>query len=340
MSTTANTPQGTGSSAQEAASAIESLLTGEADTQGEHEGEGNEHEHDEHDESGEAHTETETDEHGEHEAETETEETDEPEAGAAEKPQKFSLDVDGQKTEVTLDELTKGYLRQSDYTRKTTELATQRQTLANEVAQTQQERTLYAQALEQANALLTQLQPQEPDWNALYQADPAQYAATREMWRSYQEQRQAVEQQRQIVGQRAQQEQRRNAQTFVEQQKGQLLEALPSWKDSKVAEAERGEIRKWAADLGFSAQELNTIADHRAIVIMRKAMLFDRAQTTKANLKPTANGNATTGGKVKPATPGTAATRPNSVSSANKARAHAAKTGKVNDAAAAIEQFL
>lgn len=329
MTTEANTPQGTGITTDQAANQFASLLSDPIEKQAPGETPETTDEHEPH--------EGEEPEGEEHEpAESETDEPEETDGEQAEQPQVFEIPIDGKKTTVTLDELTSGYLRQADYTRKTTEVASQRTALAAEVSQTQAERTQYAQALEQANALLAQLQPQEPDWNALYQADPAQYAATREMWRSYQEQRQAVEQQRQTVAQRAQADQQRGAREFVEAQRGKLLAALPAWADKKVADTEKAQLLDWATQNGFSADELGTIADHRAVLTMRKAMLFDRAQATRAALKP----GQQPASKVKPATPGAAGTKPNSASEATRARSRLAKSGKVSDAAAALEHLL
>ena len=328
---TADTPSSTGISTDQAATAFESLLTGPADTQEEREtaaaGEHEEHEHEE--------TETEVEETEEHEdpENAETEETEETEGEQGEKPQ--TVEIEGKP--VTLDELTKGYLRQSDYTRKTTELATQRQAIAAEAAQTQQMREQYAQALNEASALIKQLEPAEPDWNALYQADPGQYAAAREMWRSYKEQQAVIEQQKQITAQHTSAEQAKAAREFVQAQSGKLIEALPAWKDPKVKATEQAQIREFAKSRGFSDEELNTIADHRAIVMLREAMLFSKTQAAKANLKPNGERPAS---KVKPATPGSQATKPNSASAQTQARQRLVKSGKVADAASALELLM
>ena len=45
---------------------------------------------------------------------------------AEEEPDVYAVKVDGEELEVSLDELVQGYSRQSDYTRKTQELASQR----------------------------------------------------------------------------------------------------------------------------------------------------------------------------------------------------------------------
>ena len=63
-------------------------------------------------------------EESEVEEESEEEELDEDES--EEEPDVYVVKVDGEELEVSLDELVKGYSRQSDYTRKTQELAGQR----------------------------------------------------------------------------------------------------------------------------------------------------------------------------------------------------------------------
>jgi hypothetical protein len=47
----------------------------------------------------------------------------------SEQPQLYTIKVDGEDTEVTLEELQNGYSRQRDYTRKTQELAEQRKAI-------------------------------------------------------------------------------------------------------------------------------------------------------------------------------------------------------------------
>ena len=63
--------------------------------------------------------EEEPEEEAEEESEAESEEPDE----EAEEELLYAVKVDGSEQEVTLDELMKGYSRQSDYTKKTQELA-------------------------------------------------------------------------------------------------------------------------------------------------------------------------------------------------------------------------
>ena len=93
----------------------------------------------------------------------------------------YKVVVDGQELEVTLDELMKGYSRQSDYTRKTEKLSQERKILEDRNAQAQRlneeakiKRDEYA-----ANIKLLEEQflanESKVDMDKLYAEDPAEY---------------------------------------------------------------------------------------------------------------------------------------------------------------------
>ena len=72
----------------------------------------------------------------EQEEEQPEQEEEEPQQETQEEP-KYKVKVDGQEVEVTQEELLRGYMRQSDYTRKTQQLAEQRQQIEQLYAQRQ-----------------------------------------------------------------------------------------------------------------------------------------------------------------------------------------------------------
>jgi predicted ribosome quality control (RQC) complex YloA/Tae2 family protein len=61
--------------------------------------------------------------------------------------QTYTVRVDGEEVEVTIDELLSGYSRTQDYTRKTMALADQRKSLETELEQIRQERAQLTQVL-------------------------------------------------------------------------------------------------------------------------------------------------------------------------------------------------
>ena len=94
----------------------------------------------------------------------------------------YKVVVDGQEQEVTLDELTKGYSRQSDYTRKTEKLSQDRKSveeLKNEYTRQNEEakikRDQYEKQIQVLTEQLKQSEPSKVDLDRLYEDDPAEY---------------------------------------------------------------------------------------------------------------------------------------------------------------------
>lgn len=241
---------------------------------------------------------------------------------------------------VTLSNLKNGYLRQQDYTRKTQELAENRKQF-NEAAQQQvqtikQERERLKNEREQMQRYMQEFMPQEPDWNALYQQDPSQYAAQREIWRTWQDRRNEIDQKLQQERQANQQQTQQASQQKLQQEMSKLTEALPEWKDTEKAQDEKRRLLEWAPKAGYSQEELSSVVDHRDLITARKAMLYDELMERQGNQQPKSRRKKS----PKTAKPG-AKKRGNAQSrKANNAKKRAKRTGKVQDAAAWMEQML
>ena len=105
--------------------------------------------------------------------------------------------------EVTLDELMKGYSRQSDYTKKTQDLSTERKQMEemqrqynSEISQIQAEREQYVESLNQiiANSSTGLDKFDNVDWASLRDSDPIEYVTKKEEFREQQEKVQALQQ--------------------------------------------------------------------------------------------------------------------------------------------------
>jgi hypothetical protein len=259
-----------------------------------------------------------------------------PEAGSEEtneaddesSSQTYTVRVDGEEVEVTIDELLSGYSRTQDYTRKTMALADQRKSLETELEQIRQERSQLTQVLEQLDV---QDQEQEPNWEALYQQDPQQWAVQREMWRTKQERKRALVEEKQRLLQAQEADKQRVIAEFVKQEQGKLTEVLPQWRDEKVAKAEKAKVADYAKRIGFSDEEIAQFYDHRAVTTLYKAMKFDELQGGK----PKAKKQATPVAKA-----GAATTTPKGRDAYRKSQQRLAKTGKVADAASAFKHLL
>lgn len=266
--------------------------------------------------------------------ETDTEQSEEDgQTEEEEQPQVFTVKVDGKEVEVTLDELQKGYSRTQDYTRKTQQIAEVRKQTEAEWQAVRAEREQYAQLLGALEAQVQQATQPNIDWDRLYQEDPIEWVRQRELMRENQEKNAAIQSEKQRLSELSQQEQMQQHKQLLQQEQEALMAAIPEWKDAKKAEAEKAMLVQFGQKVGFSPDELKNVVDHRAVVLLRKAALYDQMMSKRGQIKPVTNNGP------KPAKPG-AAGRVSSNTEALRAQQRLAKTGRVDDAADAIYKLL
>ena len=228
-------------------------------------------------------------EEGQAEEETEEEVTEEEEFDVvAEEDLKYTIKVDGEELEVGIDELKNGYQRQADYTRKSQALAEQRketEAIQSERMQLEQERQMYANGLqmlqEQQSAKLKDFESVE--WESLKAEDPYQYMIKKDEYRDAQERvNNLVAEQQMVQQEQAQQAQQARAH-FVQQEYSRLVESLPEWNDKNSTI--KKDIQEYATSVGFKPEEISQLADHRSVLIIKKAMEYDKLTTKVAPKK-------------------------------------------------------
>lgn len=249
-----------------------------------------------------------------------------------EQPQTFTVKVDGKDVSVTLDELQKGYSRTQDYTRKTQQIAEVRKQVEAETQAVRAEREQYAQLL---GALQTQLQASEPqvDLDRLYHEDPIEWVRQKEVMRERQEKLGAIQAEQYRLSQVSQYEQQRAMEAQLASQQEALLAAIPDWKDPKKAKAEKALVIESAKAAGFSDEDLKSVYDHRLVLLLRKAAMYDQMVNKRQGIKPVVNNGPRT------AKPG-AAGRVSTTTESTRAKQRLAKTGRIDDATSAIELLL
>lgn len=245
---------------------------------------------------------------------------------------KFKVKVDGQEVEVTQDELLNGYSRQQDYTKKTMELAEQRKQAEQIANQVQQQYQAKIEAM--AQALGQSLDSQKDiDWQQLLDSDPVQYLKQRHLF----EQRQAAfgeaQAERQRLAEQAQRDNHAQMQTRIQTEQQELLAKLPDWKDEVKAKAEKEQLRTFLESNGYKADEIGQVVDHRAIILARKAMLFDQiiAQQKETNKKVE---------KLPPKVERPGVSGGNEIDGRSSAMQKLSRSGKVEDAAAVFASLL
>jgi hypothetical protein len=181
--------------------------------------------------------------------------------------------------------------RDGNFTRKSTELAQERQVFEAERAGTTEARQRYSdgltvirQALENQNGQRT-----EEYWDALKEADPNTYLIEREDFRANQDRIVALEREQQQVQHVQQQEAQGLQSQALVRADAYLLEHIPQWKDPEVRKADSAVIRTGALSYGYSEAELENLQDPRAVRVLRDAI---RYQNGVKELKARGNGKA------------------------------------------------
>lgn len=267
------------------------------------------------------------------EPEEESSEDTEPEA---EKDDSFTLTINGEEATVSLNELKAGYLRQSDYTRKTQEVSEARKQIAE--AQ-EQVHTQAKQQLDQIGFLANQLMDdlsnteQQTNWEELRQLDPAEYAARREAVRDKREKLQQAYNLHQQYQQQAQQLQQQQFQTQLQDEQVKLTSAIPEWSDSATRKSETEALRNFLLThrVPLTEEQINGLHDHVSVYHLRRSMLYDQLTSKQKQTTETAKAK-----KVKDlpkVRAGTAKDPDNRNTASDKAMKKLKKSGDIDSAA-------
>ena len=253
----------------------------------------------------------------------------------------YSIKVDGEELEVSLAELVNGYQRQSTFTQRQQELARDRESLNEQLrgvpAQQEALRQTYHQYQEVLQQLRGQMEaanaPADLDWNALERENPLQWLKLKELERQRGAELQAVMTEQARMQQISQYENDRKLQTHLAHERTKALEKIPEWSDGEVQASEQRRLVTFGKSVGYSDEELNTLYDHRALVVLRDAMRYRELTTgvkitaAKSKIGSVKGGNQKTVHHTR--------TR-----KSKEKRARLKATGKVDDAAAIFADIL
>lgn len=204
-----------------------------------------------------------------------------PEANETEE-QRFKVKVNGEEREIPLSELVKGYQLESDYRIKTSQVAEQARAAQAEREQAKALQEQYAQALNVYSQQLQTMQPQPPD-SSLIDSDPVGYLRQQQAFQNWQQQMQRVQYEQMQLSERQRQEQEAQSYQTLAQEAELLTKAIPEWADAEKAKVGKSELTKYLKEsFGYSDEHLSQVSDHRALVMARKAMLYDQLQAKQA----------------------------------------------------------
>lgn len=245
----------------------------------------------------------------------------------------FTVKVDDKDVTFSEDELPNLIMMRSDYSRKTQALAEERKSFQDEVLKVKEERDTYSQLLPALTQQIQAYMPKMPD-PSLIDSDPAAYLKAERQYQFEMERLQAAAAEMDRVQSQKQKEAIAEMQARVSQAFERLPDYVPEWKDKAVFERDRSKLREYGNKLGYSDDELNQAYDPRAVAALYKAMKYDEL----ISRKPRPDAPIEKIVRPNPAPPSTAT--PRKTRDAQVARDRLARTGKVEDAAAAIRSLL
>jgi len=263
-----------------------------------------------------------------------TDEEDESEEVEVEERKTYRVKASGVEKDVTLDELVSGYQKSTDYTQKSQTLAEERtkvQAHAQEIQNAMRTREAYAQKLSQVEQYLTSQAKPSENLEELKENDPIQYAITVAEQTEANKKINTIRQERQKVAQEQQHYRLQQQNQVVANEALMLSEKVKEFSDPKKAEQIKNDIRSFGKSVGFSDQELSQVYDHRHVMILQKAMAYDKLQ--KAN--PGVNKKLKSAPKMASKTK-----RVTNADSYTKQKKQLKGTGSIDDATSVFKNFL
>lgn len=186
---------------------------------------------------------------------------------------RYKVKVNGEEKEVTIEDLRKGYMMESDYRKKTSDVSEQRKAL--EAKQVEIDSQL-AEAKELLDIEIENLT--SPEMQELKEYDPEKYLKEFEKVQKKQDKFNKLKAKRE-------QEQLARQQELSRKEFEALVTAIPDWIDESVRNKEAAEVFAKMREVGYTDAELSNLTDHRAFVMARKALLLDKIQSQKLESK-------------------------------------------------------
>jgi len=194
---------------------------------------------------------------------------------------KGKVKVNGIEQEVTLAQLRDGYQMESDYRRKTSELAEHRKSFETEREKITTELNRQYQEAQQLSSVLEQQLMAELnsiDWSALRSSDPAEFAARKAEYNDRYNQIQGVKREvmfaLQSQANEVQQKQSEAIRELVAKETEKLNSVIPEMADEKKGKELRGKLKDYLRSEGFNDEEIGSIYDHRHVKLIHDAMAY------------------------------------------------------------------
>lgn len=195
--------------------------------------------------------------------------------------------IDGEEGRAKFQDLVKSYQLEGHLNKQNMEVAEAKKALQAKMAeheQQAQERINQLESLSQVAYQELQREYQSIDWQTLRQTDPGEFAAKVAEFQQREGRIGQAVQKIQEERQQAQAKEQERLTKYLRDEHSKLLNAIPEWSNPEVAQKGKSELKSYAVQNGFTTDEMDQLSDHRSVLILRKAMLYDQLQKSKPDV--------------------------------------------------------
>jgi len=238
--------------------------------------------------------------------------------------------VDGVDMEVDEEELKAGYSRTAHFTQKMQTVSKKEADLQTQQQEVNTNREQYIDRIKQVETYMDSVIGEEPDWAAIQRDHPEQYAEHHAQWKEAERRRDALRAERVSEEEKATKSAEAEHQTFVAHQQALLREKVPELKQPETAKEFKRQIYAYAESVGMTQDEVDSIADHRALLVLRDAAKITDLKARKKTVKRKVR-------RAKALPPKARKSQTRRSKTARDAQARVRKTGSEADARAALD---
>lgn len=258
--------------------------------------------------------------------------------------QMYEVVVNGEKLEVSLEEMGKGYSREADYTRKTQAHADNvrafNESKDTELAAVRTVRQKYADGLAVIEKALGP-EPKTPNWDEIRRTDPQNYPQKFADHQLLTQRRAALKAEQEKTALAEIEDQAELRQKFMTAEAAKLQEIFPeAHTDEAALKTFNEQLLQYGESAGFSREEVAGYIDHRAVVILEKARLYDAGQQKTTKAKENLQGKVRKLPTIKPGQRRNRSRREGPSKEGLAARKRLETTGHARDAVIALEHLV
>ena len=241
-------------------------------------------------------------------------------------PETYTVKVDGEEVQVSLDDLKRGYSGQQYVQRGMQEAAAKRkeaeQVYSALLAERQQLTQLYQQMQQGGIA-----KPPSPPAKDLFDRDPIGYMEEKMRYDEAKQQYDAQQTQLQQVTAQQTQAQQQALNVYMQQEMEQLKAVIPEFAEpEKASKLKERMVRSGQEYYGYAPEEIGQIMDHRAVRVLNDAIAYREIMAGKSKAEAKA-------GKGKPVLkPGAKQPSNSKVKQQRERKAQLKKSGRIEDA--------